>query len=153
MCNFIEEYLKNLLREGGGGSLELQRNELAERFGCAPSQINYVLSTRFSPVQGYQVESRRGGGGYIRVTRLRVEGRPELHRVMAEQLGNAIAQDEAVGVINWLIEEGAVTDREARLMQAAVQREAIGLALPIRDQVRASILKSMLVAVLRSGEE
>ena len=70
ISNSIEDFLLAMLKEAEG-SLEIQRSLLAERFDCAPSQINYVLTTRFTPYKGYYVESRRGGGGFIRITKVR----------------------------------------------------------------------------------
>ena len=74
---FIAEEL-----EQADGVLELQRSDLAERFGCVPSQINYVMSTRFSPERGYIVESRRGGNGYIRISRVRMDRQTLLMHVI-----------------------------------------------------------------------
>lgn len=68
LSNIIEDFINEMLREANGGEIELKRNALAEKFSCVPSQINYVITTRFSPERGYLVESRRGGGGYIRIT-------------------------------------------------------------------------------------
>lgn len=146
LADVIEGYLKELLGQKEG-VLELQRCDLAGQFGCAPSQINYVLATRFNPQRGYLVESRRGGGGYIRIIRLNVQ--ENLHEYVHQKIGDVIAQDEAVGIIRRLEEEGVLTDRERLLMEAAVNREAIGLPLPHRDMVRANLLKSMLITVLR----
>lgn len=73
LSNIIEEFIKELLEETEDGIVEIQRNELADYFDCAPSQINYVLTTRFTPYMGYYVESRRGGGGYIKIVKVGIE--------------------------------------------------------------------------------
>lgn len=146
LADHIESYLKALLDQNAG-QLELQRCDLAQQFGCAPSQINYVLATRFNPQRGYLVESRRGGGGFIRIIRLNIQD--DLHRLVHERIGNLVSQDEAVGLIQRLQEDGILSEREALLMQSAVQREALPLELPLRDAVRASLLKSMILAILR----
>lgn len=148
LCDCIEAYIRDLLQEREG-VVEIRRSELAERFGCAPSQINYVLSTRFTPDRGYVVESRRGGGGYIRITRLNLE-REDLFGWLSRRLAGPISQDEACHIIARLQEDGIVTPREALLMQAAVHRETIALDLPLRDQVRARLLHAMLIALLRA---
>lgn len=145
LTDHIEAYLKEQLRNQR--SIELRRVDLAERFGCAPSQINYVLATRFTPARGYLVESRRGGGGYIRIVRLRL-GPEELRSLLLERLSDSLSQDEAVDVIRGLLENGLITRREAAIMEAAVSREAIRLGLPLRDIVRAGLVKAMVLAAL-----
>lgn len=147
LADFIEDYLKQILSKHG--MVELQRSELSNRFGCAPSQINYVLATRFTPERGYLVESRRGGGGYIRLIRLNLEQGQDLHALVVRRIGQRTTQDEAIGYIDRLEDEEIVTEREAALMRAVVQRETIGLEVPLRDAVRANLLKAMITAILR----
>lgn len=147
LADDIEEFLKQLMRETG--LVEVQRAMLAAQFGCAPSQINYVLTTRFTPERGYLVESRRGGGGYIRIIRLNLEAHDALHTLVHNQIGSQVSQEEALGYIQRLREQGVVNEREAAIMQAAIHREAIGLELPARDVVRANLLKAMIIAILR----
>lgn len=149
LCDLIEEYLKDRLRTRKNGVLELQRGELAERFRCVPSQINYVLQTRFTPERGYQVESRRGGGGYVRLIRLNLSGVEDSRRWLLSRIGDAVSQEEARGYIMKLFEEEMITEREAAMLQAAVRRETLRIDLPARDRVRASLLKGMLLAILR----
>lgn len=143
----IERYLKEHLRRSQ--IVELQRAMLAAQFACAPSQINYVLTTRFTPERGYLVESRRGGGGFIRIIRLNVGDGNWLHELAHRQIGDALSQSEALGVIERLLEQELIDEREAAIMQAAVQRETIAVDLPLRDQLRASLLKAMILAILR----
>lgn len=147
LADDIEQFLKQLMRDSG--LVEVQRATLAAQFGCAPSQINYVLATRFSPERGYIVESRRGGGGYIRITRLNLTVGDALHDLVHQQIGSALAQDEALGYIARLYEQGVIDEREASIMEAAIHRDTIGLDLPLRDEVRANLLKAMILAVLR----
>jgi len=147
LADDIEVYLKDIM--GHSGVAEVQRATLAAQFGCAPSQINYVLATRFTPERGYLVESRRGGGGFIRITRLNLEAGDALHELIQQQIGSAVSQDEALGYIVRLHEQNIIDEREAAIMQAAVHRETIALDLPFRDMVRANLLKAMIIAVLR----
>jgi transcriptional regulator CtsR len=147
LADDIEEFLKRLFR--GAASVEVQRAALAAQFGCAPSQINYVLATRFSPERGYLVESRRGGGGYIRVIRLNLNDGDALHELVHQQIGSRLTQEEALGYIYSLREQKIITDREAAIMQAAINREAIILDLPVRDMIRASLLRAMIMSILR----
>lgn len=147
LADDIEEFLRQMLRDTG--VVEIQRATLASQFGCAPSQINYVLATRFSLERGYLVESRRGGGGYLRIIRLNLEAGDSLHDLVHQQIGTHLSQDEALGYINRLFEQNIIDEREAALMQAAIHRDSIGLELPVRDVVRASLLKAMIIAILR----
>jgi transcriptional regulator CtsR len=147
LADDIEQFLKQLIRDSG--TAEVQRATLAAQFGCAPSQINYVLATRFTPERGYLVESRRGGGGYIRIVRLNLEEGDGLHILIHQQLGSQLSQDEALGYIVRLREQNIISEREAAVMHAAIHRESIGLDLPLRDIVRANILKAMILAILR----
>lgn len=148
LCTLIEQYLKREL-ERAGGVLELQRSELAARFACAPSQINYVLETRFTPAAGYVIESRRGGRGFIRIVRLPVHSRRDLLALVHQWLGDMIDQDGAEALIARLEEEGVASAREAALMRAAVQRDTLAVDLPWRDVVRARLLKAMILELLK----
>jgi len=147
LADEIERYLKEHLSRTE--ILEVRRAVLAALFDCAPSQINYVLTTRFTPERGYLVESRRGGGGYIRIIRLNIKNPEDLQDLIERQIGDALSQNEALDIIWRLREEGLIDDREAAIMQAAMRREVLGLELPYRDAVRASLLKAMLTAILR----
>jgi transcriptional regulator CtsR len=147
LADDIEQFLKHMM--GYSGVAEVQRATLAAQFGCAPSQINYVLATRFTSERGYITESRRGGGGYIRITRLNLEAGDELHDLIQRQIGSHLSQDEAWGYILRLHEQNIIDEREAAIMQAAIHRETIALELPYRDMVRTNLLKAMILAVLR----
>lgn len=147
LADDIEQYLKQHLERAP--VIEAQRAMLAAKFGCAPSQINYVFATRFTPERGYLVESRRGGGGYIRITRLNLEEGDALHELIHREIGDSLSQEEALGYISRLREQKVIDDREAAIMQAAVQRETIRLELPARDIIRANLLRSMILAILR----
>lgn len=125
--------------------LEVQRGELAQRFNCVPSQINYVMSTRFSPERGYIVESRRGGNGYIRITRVQVDRETLLMHVI-NSLGDRVDLPSARAILGNLAEAGALKEDLARTLLAAVGDKALG-AVPrdLRDQVRADVLKNVLI--------
>ncbi len=144
----IEQFIKDLLGEDSP-EVELKRNELAEYFGCAPSQINYVLATRFSPSQGYLTESRRGGGGYIRIVRVVETGPQKLAYLVRDRIGDSLSEEEADRIIFHLRDAGMATPEEASLMAAAVSGKA--LAVPVSPEVknalRARMLKSMLLAL------
>ncbi len=150
LSDFIEKYIKRMLELEG--TIELSRQKLAEQFECAPSQINYVLETRFAGQNGYLVESRRGGGGFIRVTRVSFESLGDAVSEVVEAVGEYTTEAMANSIIGRLEEEDLVTPREAAIMRSAVRRETLRLPLPERDQVRAAILQGMLLALLKSGD-
>ncbi|WP_027718381.1 CtsR family transcriptional regulator [Desulfovirgula thermocuniculi] len=148
IADIIERYLKELLAGSAAGAIEVRRSELAERFDCAPSQINYVLATRFTPAHGFLVESRRGGGGYIRIIKLPLEGSRNPISQLLELVGSEISQERSVGLLERLREERLISEREFRIMRAAVDREVLRLGLPARDRLRALILRAMLQSLL-----
>ena len=140
IAGFIQEAL-----DDAGGVLEMQRGDLAQRFGCVPSQINYVMSTRFSPEHGYIVESRRGGGGYIRITRVHVD-RQTLMMHVINSLGAQVDLPSARAILSNLVQSGALTEEIGQALLAALGDKALG-AVPreSRDQVRADIMKQVLI--------
>lgn len=144
IAGFINEAL-----EDADGCAEMQRAELAQKFGCVPSQINYVISTRFSPEHGYVVESRRGGGGYIRITRVRRDGKcMMMHTVNA--IGDEIDNRTARAFLSNLLGAGVLNQSAANLMAVAISENALRALPPEhRDTARASILKQMLVHTIQ----
>ena len=150
LSDSIETFIKALLAEDEQ-SVELKRNELAEYFGCAPSQINYVLATRFTLDDGYVIESRRGGGGYIRIVRVMGSDQQQLMYLINERIGQSITEAEAVRLIGQLVERKIITSSEGDIMRAAVSSAALAIPVPdaMKDALRARSLKSMLTAVAR----
>jgi transcriptional regulator CtsR len=147
ICDLIEAHLKLLLEQSQGDPIQVQRSELAERFGCAPSQINYVLATRFRTEGGYLVESRRGGKGFLRIVRMRGEVSEELAGMAGQP--KQMSQEAVECYVNRLLEQGMVTEREAALMRSAMHRSVLKLDLPDRDEVRARIFRAMLRSLLQ----
>lgn len=148
ISDLIEQYLKNTLQKSPEHVIEIQRNELADQFACVPSQINYVISTRFTLEKGYLVESKRGGGGFIRIQKMRFPSHEELNHYIFRSIGEEIDQTYAEGLIYQLEEAQFISQREAGVLRAAISREALALKLPLRDQVRAKVLRSMLAALV-----
>ena len=137
---FISEEL-----EQADGVLELQRSDLAERFGCVPSQINYVMSTRFSPERGYIVESRRGGNGYIRISRVRMDRQTLLMHVI-NSVGDELDLPSARAILANLAESGAVSAEAARCLLSAVSDRALQtVPQAYRGVLRADIVKQVLI--------
>lgn len=146
ISDIIEQYLKQIIKKSQAGVIELQRSDLAELFQCVPSQINYVISTRFSVEQGYVVESKRGGGGYIRIRQIQLNDHEPLVHVV-RSIGSSLSQREAEGLIERLLREQVITGREFSMLRAAVNRDALRIDLPGRDEMRARLLAQMLVAL------
>ena len=150
VSDIIAGFINEMLRQAGG-TAELQRAELASRFKCVPSQINYVISTRFSPEHGYIVESRRGGGGFIRITRVEMESDMLLmHTINA--VGESIDLSASAAMVANLRQNDVINDTETRLLLSAIGSSALRPVQQIeRDALRASILKNMLIVLKRSA--
>lgn len=147
ISDLIEGYLKQVIELAGQGHIEIKRSELADKFQCVPSQINYVINTRFTVERGYLVESKRGGGGYIRILRVKPSSNIELIEHMIGQIEKGATQNMAEDIIYRLLDEEIITKREASLMLAALDRNTLKLQLPTRDELRAIILKEMLATL------
>lgn len=147
ISDLIEHYLKTILSESDSGSIEIQRNDVATQFECVPSQINYVISTRFTVEKGYIVESKRGGGGYIRIRRISFKNISMMEQIL-DIIGEEISQVAAEGVIHRLYEAKLVTLREARIMEVAMSRDVYPFNPQVRDQIRAKLLKLMITKIL-----
>ena len=148
LSDSIEEFIKTLM-EGDNMEIELRRNELAEHFQCAPSQINYVLATRFTPDHGYVIESRRGGGGYIRIVRLASTSREDLLQSLYQRIGMSISASDAAKIVEHLKLENIVTPDEASLMLAALSPQAVPLPLGMKDALCAGTLRSMILSLAK----
>ena len=142
LSNVIEEFIKEMLDETD--MIELQRNELANKFNCVPSQINYVIATRFSPERGYSVESRRGGGGYIKITKVRPDDGNYIGRAL-QLVGNYISQQDMIGIVQNLYDCELIDKREAKIIVSAAGDNSLAVKQPERDVLRAKILKNILV--------
>lgn len=152
LADYIAEYISERLAESPDGRIEIRRSDLAGRFQCTPSQVTYVLATRFHVRTGFLVESRRGGGGFIRVVRLSLPERSGLIRELYHHVGSRIGQREAREIILRLRGEGLISEREARLIIGAVDNSTLRVVeVPRRNTVRADILKGVLGALLNSG--
>ncbi len=147
LSNDITRILLDMIENEGRA--EIQRNELAQSLGCVPSQINYVISSRFTPEQGYIVESRRGGGGYIKITRINLD-RPSLLMHTVNYIGEAVDYATCHANIMNLLHSGAINPSHAKLILAATGENSLkNLPAPVKDRIRASILKQMLITIER----
>ena len=116
ISDVIENFIKDMLSDDN--SAVIQRNDLAEHFNCVPSQINYVISTRFTPLQGYYVESQRGGGGYIKIQKVNITHSDYLMHIITS-IGNTLTSKEADVFINNFEEYGIIDKKTAKLLKGA----------------------------------
>ncbi|MBE6712178.1 MAG: CtsR family transcriptional regulator [Ruminococcaceae bacterium] len=144
--------LEEMLEESGG-ELSIVRNELASRLGCVPSQINYVITSRFTPERGYVVESRRGGGGYIRIRKIAMSRNEYLMHLLAA-IGDRMDREDANYFLSTLGEKGILSSREARLSAAALSDNALAkLGREERSILRADLMKQIVLQILSEQEE
>lgn len=142
MSDIIEEFIKELFEEED--SIEIQRNELAEQFKCVPSQINYVIATRFKPSQGYYVESRRGGGGHITIKKVNNTKSDYIMHII-NNIGSEITSNEVDILISDFLTYDILEAKEAKLLKVATSDNVLQLDKNAKDQVRARIFKNMLL--------
>ncbi|MDJ1478453.1 transcriptional regulator CtsR [Bacillus sp. LS15-K4] len=144
ISDIIEQYLKQVIDLSNNNVIEIKRNEIADQFECVPSQINYVINTRFTLERGFVVESKRGGGGYIRIIKVKLHDDIDMIDQMLHMIDHSVAQGNAESMIIRLIEEGIITNREAKLMLSVLDRSVLSMDVPSRDELRARILCAML---------
>ena len=137
MSDVIEDFIKDLFDEDDSDLIEIQRNELAQHFNCVPSQINYVISTRFKPSQGYYVESKRGGGGNIKIKKIT--------NTKSDYIMHIINNIDIL--ISDFLTYNVITSQEAKLLKVATSDNVLKLDKNIKDEVRARIFKNMLLNI------
>ncbi|MDP4086522.1 MAG: CtsR family transcriptional regulator [Bacillota bacterium] len=147
ISDIIENYLKKVLEMSEEDLVEIKRSEIADKFQCVPSQINYVINTRFTIERGYLVESKRGGGGYIRIIKVQSHDSAHLINHILSLFHNRISQSNAEDVIIRLVEEEIITSREAKIMLSVIDRSVLYIDLPYRDELRSRMLKAMLTTL------
>ena len=138
----IESFIKDLFEDDD--YIEIQRNDLAEHFKCVPSQINYVIATRFKPSQGYYVESKRGGGGYISIRKVNITKSNYLMYIISNMENQITAQEVDIFISNFL-SYGIISEKEAKLLKVATSDNVLTVSQDIKDSLRAKIFKNMLL--------
>ena len=138
----IESFIKDLFEDDD--YIEIQRNDLAEHFKCVPSQINYVIATRFKPSQGYYVESKRGGGGYISIRKVNITKSNYLMHIISNMENQITAQEVDIFISNFL-SYGIISEKEAKLLKVPTSDNVLTVSQDIKDSLRAKIFKNMLL--------
>lgn len=148
LSDTIESFIKQMMQEERE-EVELKRNELAEYFHCAPSQINYVLATRFTPDHGYVTSSQRGGGGFIRIVRIQRSENDHIAYLLRQRIGDSLDEQSAMILCKQLAERGIVPIDEAKTMCAALSSNALSVPVPedLKNLLRAKIMKNMLLSI------
>ena len=146
MSDVIEDFIKELFDEDESDLIEIQRNELAQHFNCVPSQINYVISTRFKPSQGYYVESKRGGGGNIKIRKINNTKSDYIMHII-NNVGKTITTNDIDILLSDFLTYNVITEQEAKLLKVATSDNVLKLDKDIRDEVRARIFKNMLLNI------
>ncbi|MCI8331847.1 MAG: CtsR family transcriptional regulator [Clostridiales bacterium] len=148
ISDVIAQMIEELL-EAQGGTLEIGRNELASRVGCVPSQINYVITSRFTPEKGYVIESRRGGGGYLRIIKKDVTDDKHLMHVFAS-IGQSIDEGSARAILGSLHENGILHDREYAMAVSALSSAAlVNVPVSYKNMIRADIFRQILMSLMK----
>ncbi|MCI9178286.1 MAG: CtsR family transcriptional regulator [Clostridia bacterium] len=142
ISDMIEDFIKEMFSEED--FIEIQRNDLAQHFNCVPSQINYVIATRFNPSQGYYVESKRGGGGHIKIKKINITKSNYLMHAISS-IGEKITSQEVDIFISNFLSEDIVSSLEAKLLKVATSDNVLTIPQEYRDTLRANIFKNMLV--------
>lgn len=140
LTDMIAQMIEEMLADEGG-SLELRRNDLAEKVGCVPSQINYVITSRFTPEKGYVIESRRGGGGYVRITKKAMDKDKYLMHLFFG-IGSSVDAKSCSACLANLLGEGVISERESAIMNSA-------LGVANDDVQRALMFRHMLLAIMK----
>jgi len=146
----IEEFLKEMLKQTENNMIEIQRNILARQFNCAPSQISYVLTTRFKDNKGYIVESRRGGGGSIKIYELKMRDDQQVDELISRSIGESITKFKAYDILDHLHSKKILTERESQIIKRSISDRALSLVpSENKNPLRAKILKESLLAVVK----
>ena len=147
ITDIIEAYLKQILNDET--KVEIKRQEIAQRFDCVPSQINYVINTRFTVEKGYFVESKRGGGGYIRIQKIVLLDSHDLLDEMSAWVGDQLTEQAAEDYLIRLMNEQLLTRREAILIQSLLRKESLPMEVEDQHRMRAHLMQSLLQTIKR----
>ena len=150
MANVSEQIEKFIIATlGDNDSIDITRNSLAEFFSCVPSQINYVLETRFTVDRGYIVESKRGGGGFVKITKIKnSDNNKYLNGLFLESVGEELAFKRLSQILDKLISDGIVTEKERGLIESALSDDSLSMPFTIRDKVRAKAFKNVILKLM-----
>ena len=142
MSDLIESYLKNVLLSNE--TVEIRRSEIADQFNCVPSQINYVINTRFTIQQGYVVESKRGGGGYIRIMKVNLVDEMDVLNTLGDVIPPQLSVREANHLLQNLYENELISKREAQMMALMMEKDTFPVSVKNGDEIRSNMMKKLI---------
>lgn len=142
MSDLIEDYLKNVLHKNE--TVEIRRSEIADRFNCVPSQINYVINTRFTIQQGYVVESKRGGGGYIRIMKVNLVDEMDILNALGDLVPEELSAREGNHLLQNLYENELITKREAQMMSLMMEKDTFPSNVKNAAEIRSNMMKKLI---------
>lgn len=151
ISDIIEQFILKTL--GDDDSVDISRNELAAFFSCAPSQINYVLETRFTVDRGFVKESRRGGGGYIKISKINLNDDEYMNKLILESVGEELSSKRLSQILDKLLNEKIISVREKDIIFSALNDTSLSMPFTIKDSIRARAFKNILTTLLKSKEE
>ena len=151
ISDMIEDFIKDLFDDED--SIEIQRNDLAEKFNCVPSQINYVLMTRFTIDRGYYIDSKKGGGGYVQITKISSDKKKYIKSLIYERIGEEISYNAAKEVIKSLEKINILTERESKIILYSIEDKVLCIPISeLKDKLRANILQNIVIGLLHIDE-
>lgn len=150
ISDIIEQFILKTI--GEDDSVDISRNELASFFSCAPSQINYVLETRFTVDRGFVKESRRGGGGYIKISRIKIEDDAYMNKLILESVGDELSAKRLLQILSKLVDEKIISTREKEIIYASLNDVSLSMPFTIKDNIRARAFKNVLTTLLKEKE-
>ena len=151
ISDIIEQFILKTM--GDDESVDISRNELATFFSCAPSQINYVLETRFTVDKGFVKESRRGGGGYIKISKINLDNDEYVSNLILESVGDELSQKRLSQILEKLKYEKIITDKEKDIIFSALSDLSLAMPFTIKDNIRAKAFKNVLTTLMKQKEE
>lgn len=147
ISEIIEQFIVKTM--GDGSFVEISRNSLADHFSCAPSQINYVLDTRFTPDRGYIKESKRGGSGFIRISKIKSTSENEfLNSLIVDSVGDELSFKRMSQILDKLVSDNIVSKNEKMIIETALSDDSLSMPFTIKDQVRAKAFKNILLKLM-----
>lgn len=143
ISDIVEKFIKDLMKDSD--KIQIQRNELANLFNCAPSQINYVLTTRFSREKGYEIQSKKGGGGYVEINKIKTNTREHILHSICEKIDKEITYFQGKVIINWLLDINIINSREAKIILCSIDDKSLNTPIyELKENIRARILKNII---------
>ncbi len=153
ISDMVEKYILNIVKNSKEGIIHIQRTNLSEKFSCVPSQINYVIKTRFTIERGFLVESKRGEGGFLKIIKIPViQTKIYLDRIN-EGTANYIGSEQTKNFLNRLVEEKILNEREKNLIWQLLKDESLPCNKEEKGYQRGKMLKNLIGYIANEEEK